>query len=141
MRLSCWLRVVAVALGLVLISGILAGCGEMQKSKHEKALQQRYHDLAVRLCQGDFEGCVQFTNPEIVKAKGTEMMAGFYRVIGALVKLGKLTPEDLRIDAISFDEGFNHADMKTSHKLKGGWKSQNPLKWLRLDGQWYLTDK
>ena len=113
----------------------------MQKAKHEKALRQRYGELAALLCKGDYASCVKYTNPEIVKAKGTEGVTGFYKLIGFVVTLAKLTPADMRIDRLALEENFTSAQLYTSHLTKGEWKPQNPLKWVQAEGQWYLTDK
>lgn len=126
---------------LATVLTLATGCHDMQKSKHEKLLRQRYSELATLLCKGDYAGCVKYTNPEIVKAKGTEIVTAFYKLLGVVVNLAKLTPEDMRIDSIEFDQNFNTAELKTSYRFKNEWKPQKALKWVRVQGQWYLTDK
>lgn len=124
---------------LVLASCLITGCS--QQARQEQNLRARYAALANALCQGDYAACVQLTNPEIVKAKGTDLVLGFWKLAGGLVKLGNLTTNDVRIDALSFNADFTTAELQTSYRFKGEWKPQKPSHWIRQDGRWYVTDK
>ena len=48
-------------------------------------------------------------------------------------------PDTVRIDEVTVADDCKTATVRISLSDKGQWKSLNPSKWVRADGQWYIT--
>lgn len=131
------IRLLAFCLPLFGIVAFLStGCD--RKASLEKALRQRHAEFIQAIYRENYDECVKFADPSFVQAKGTEATKGMFKIIGAFVKLAKLTPEDVRIDSITFDDKLTSAQIQTSHRIKGEWKAQKPSVWIYINGQWYI---
>jgi|GEM_PF-1728798 len=124
---------------MALLALSLTGCEKFKKSKYENEIRQRFAKLSQALVDGNYDACVQFTDPAFVRAKGTEGTKILYKVIGGVVQLANLKTNDIRVDSISFSDDLQSAQVQTSHLVKGEWKPQKPYKWVHVQGQWYIS--
>ncbi len=69
---------------------------------------------------------------------GADRVKKLYGVLGGLVRLAKLSPADIRIDSLEFNETYTKASLQTSHRVKGEWKSQKPGTWILEGKQWVV---
>lgn len=134
--LVCARRTGAVAL-LLVGAALVAGCGLINRGRYEKAIRQRHDEFCQAICMGDYGRCVALTAPSSLTENGEKKVEGTYRVLGGIVKLAKLTPADVRIDSLEFNENYTKATLQTSHRLNGEWKAQKPGTWVLENGQWY----
>ncbi|MDY0165727.1 MAG: hypothetical protein RBS80_04240 [Thermoguttaceae bacterium] len=111
-----------------------AGCGP----PHEETIRQRAELLIGHLIDENYEACVELTDPEFVRQKGTDGTQMAYRMLGAFVKLGSITRDRVRIEQITVADDAATATVGLSLRAGDTWKSIQPLKWRRVDGQWYM---
>ena len=127
-----------VAAALLLVGMVLiAGCGRVD---HEAAVKQRTQELIGYLCADDLDGCLKLSDPIFVRAQGKDGVRVRFKILNALVKLGKLTPDKVRIDSIKIADDRKGAEVMTSILSNNNeWKPLQPLRWVFSDGQWYLA--
>lgn len=124
------LRLLAITLLSVVF---FTGCA---KAKHEKTIKQRYTEGATAICKDDFAVFAKIIDPDSAKNEAKAKIT--WGVIRLLVGLGKLTPEDFRIDKIEFLDDFKVATLSTSHREKDVWKKdEKPTVWILVNGQWH----
>jgi len=121
---------------LLLCAAPLAGCA---KPDHEKAIRQRAQELIGFMCADDVEGCVRLTDPLFVRAQGTEGVKLRFKLLNAIVKLGKLGPDKVRIDQVAVAQDAKSAQVTISVLADKQWKSLQPTRWVLSDGKWYLA--
>ncbi len=91
------------------------------------------------LCQDDVDSCVTLADPLYVRAQGMDKVKFQLKILAGLIKLGKLTEADVRIDEVVVANDRKSAEVRFSLRSKGEWKSQKPSRWVLSDGQWYLA--
>ena len=111
-----------------------AGCGP----PHEETIRQRAELLVGHLVDEKYEACVELTDPDVVRQKGTDGTTMAYRIMGAFVKLGSITRDRVRIERITVAEDAATATAELSLRIGDTWKPLQPLKWHRVEGQWYV---
>ena len=121
---------------LLSLSLCLVGCG---KARHESAVRERAQQLIEHLCRGETDVCLAYADPVYVRAQGTNGTKIAFGIMGALLKLGQHTKDTVRIDEVTVADDCKTATVRISLSDKGQWKSLNPSKWVRADGQWYIT--
>jgi len=94
--------------------------------------------LIGHLVDENYEACVELTDPEFVRQKGIDGTKMAYRILGAFVKLGNITRDRVRIDQITVAEDAATATAELSLRIGDTRKPLKPLKWRRVDGQWYV---
>ncbi len=119
---------------LFILSLVVAGCGP----PHEETIRQRAELLIGYLVEEDYEACVELTDPEFVRQRGTDGTKMAYRILGGFVKLGSITRDRVRIERITITEDAATATTDLSLRMGDTWKPLQPLKWRRVDGQWYV---
>lgn len=112
-----------------------AGCG----ANHEAKIRERVTQLIVFSCANDLEGCVSLTDPIFVRSQGSNAVKARFKILNAIVRLGKLTPEKVRIDKIEVADGSKTAQVTTSFFVNDQWKQNSPSRWVQADGQWYVA--
>jgi len=122
-----WLAVLAIA---------TTGCGGPD---HKAALQDKFQQLVGHLCQDNLEACTSMVDPVYVRAQGTNGVKVQLKVLIGLMKLGKITPNDVRIDEIVVAEDAKTAEVRFSLQSNGAWQASRPSRWVYSEGQWYLT--
>jgi hypothetical protein len=127
-----WLGPVSFAV----LSLCLVGCG---KARHESAVRERAQQLIEHLCLGETDACLAYADPIYVRAQGTNGAKFAFGVMGGLLRLGKHTKDTVRIDEVVVADDGKTATVRISLSDKGQWKPINPSKWVRTDGQWYMT--
>ena len=119
---------------LFILPLLVAGCGP----PHEETIHQRAELLIGHLVDEDYEACVELTDPDFVRQRGTDGTKMAYRLLGGFVKLGSITRDRVRIDQITVAEDAATATAGLSLRVGDTWKSLKPLKWRRVEGQWYV---
>lgn len=125
-----------LAVGMVAV-WLAAGCSP--KEQHEKALRARAVELHQNIVKEDWEACQKMTDPDVVAKKGTDIVKGIFKIVGGLLKLGKVGAEDYRVDTIVLAPEMKAAEVKGSNRIKGEWKPAQPSKWILVNGQWFVT--
>jgi hypothetical protein len=126
-----------VALLLVAGTASIAGC---RKVDREAAVRQRTQELIGYMAGDDLDGCIRLTDPVFVRAQGTEGVRVRFKILNALVKLGKLTPDKIRVDSIKVADDHKSAEVAMSFLSNSNdWKPLQPMKWIFTDGQWYVA--
>ena len=114
-----------------------AGCAKVDQ---EPKVRQRTLELIGYMAADDVNGCIRLTDPVFVRAQGTEGVRVRFKILNAIVKLGKLTPDKVRIDAIKIADDRKSAEVTMSFLSNTNeWKAIQPMKWIFSDGQWYLA--
>jgi hypothetical protein len=129
-------RPVSKVLSLIILGLCLAGCG---KARQERAVRERAQLLVGHLCRGEMDACVEFADPIYVRAQGSGKVKFTFGIMGTLLKLGKHTEDTVRIDEVSLGSDGKTASVRISLLADGQWKPLDPSKWVRSDGQWYIT--
>jgi hypothetical protein len=130
------MRVFVVLPLITVLLVVLAGC---MKPDHEAAIRPRAQQLIGYMCADDLDACVGLTDPLYVRGQGSDKVKIRFKLMNVLIQLGKLSTDDVRIDQITVGEDGKTAFVTTSIRVKGEWKTQNPSKWIRHEGQWYIT--
>ena len=113
---------------------LVAGCGP----PHEETIRQRAELLIGHLVDENYEACVELTDPDFVRQRGTDGTTMAYRLLGGFVKLGNITRDRVRIEQITVAEDAATATAELSLRAGDTWKPLKLLKWRRVDGQWYV---
>lgn len=112
--------------------------GELQRGRHDAALRQRIDLLVEAICQGNPDACIPLAHPDRIQQYGTEGARIRMGLLSAIVRLGKLRPDQVRVDLISMPHGCRTAEVTLSLQLNGEWKRQKPGRWERIGGDWYM---
>lgn len=107
--------------------------------RHKNALRARTTTLIGCLCRDDMDGCVGLTDPAFVRQNGNDKTKIRFKILSVVFTLAKIQPGDVRIDDVTLGPDSKTADVTTSIRIKDEWKVQKPTKWVRSDGQWYVT--
>jgi hypothetical protein len=124
---------------VVMLAGaaLIAGCGRVD---HEALIRQRAQELIGYMCADDLDGCLKLSDPIFVRAQGREAVRTRFKVLNAFIKLGKVTPDKVRVDSVKVAEDGKTADMGASIMSNNDqWKPLQTMQWVFTDGQWYLT--
>ncbi len=108
------------------------------KPSHEERIRPRAELLIGYLVDENYEACVEMTDPAIVRQRGVAGTKIAYQLMGAFVKLGSITRDRVRIDAITVADDAATATAGLSLRTGDIWKPLQPLKWRRVQEQWYL---
>ena len=130
-------RTTLIPLVLLLVA-LATGCS---RPDHQGTIRQKFNEGIGYLCRGQVDACQPLVDPLFVRAQGTDAVKIRLGIIVTLFKLGQISEADVRVDGIRMG-----ADQKTAEvlfsvldKAKGVWNSQNPVKWVLHEGQWYWT--
>ncbi len=116
------------------VSLLAAGCGPA----HEETIRRRAELLVGHLVDENYDACVELTDPEFVRRKGIDGTKTAYRILGAFAKLGNLTRDRVKIERVSVAEDGTRATVDLSLLSGDTWRPVQPLKWRRVEGQWYV---
>jgi hypothetical protein len=114
---------------------IIAGCGP----RHEDVVRGRARELITLLLQENYGSCAELTDPGFIRQHGTEGAKLRFRIMGAFAKIGNITEEKVRIDAVTVDSDSKTATVGISILTGEEWKPLDPQRWVRVDGNWYVT--
>ncbi len=126
-------RAAFAAVGMCLLA-FFSGC-----ANHEEDIRQRAQQLINCLCADDMEGCISLTDPLYVRAQGSQKVKFAFKVFSIIVHLGKLGPEDVRVDQVVVGENKKTAEVQMSARKGEEWQPLPPSKWVRVDKQWYIS--
>ncbi|MBC8873230.1 MAG: hypothetical protein H8E44_27665 [Planctomycetes bacterium] len=121
------------AIGLCLLV-FFSGC-----ANHEADIRQRAQQLIGYLCADDMDGCVSLTDPLYVRAQGSQKVKFAFKIFNLVIRIGKLGPEDVRIDQVVLGEGNKTAEVHMSARKGEDWQPLEPSNWVRVDNQWYIS--
>ncbi len=121
-------------LSAVVLSLVAAGCGP----SHEETIRQRSELLIGYLVDQDYAACVELTDPDFVRQKGTDGTQMAFRVMGVFVQLGNITHDRVRIERITVAEDATRGSAEIRVLTGSTWRALQPLKWRRVEGQWYI---
>jgi len=106
---------------------------------HKKILRERSMELLRCLCRDDMDGCIRLTDPAFVRQNGAEQVKIRFKLMSVVVTLGRIQESDVRVEQVILGPGNKTAEVPTSIRIKDEWKVQKPSKWVRSDGQWYVS--
>lgn len=121
---------------ILFVGPLISGCGPGDPTP---TIRARFQQMAGYLCTDNVDACVTLADPIYVRAQGTEKVKFQLKLLAGLIKLGKLTEQDIRVDQINVAEDGKTAQVQFSLQSNGEWKSQNPSNWVLSDGQWYYS--
>ena len=121
------------AVGLCLVV-FFSGC-----AYHEADIRQRAQQLINCLCAEDMDGCVSLTDPLYVRAQGSQKVKFAFGIFALVIRVGKLGPEDVRIDQVVVNDDKKTAQVHMSARNGEEWKPLTPSKWVRTENQWYIS--
>lgn len=121
------------AVGMCLIV-FFSGC-----ANHEADIRQRAQQLINCLCADDMDGCVSLTDPLYVRAQGSQKVKFAFKIFNLVIRVGKLGPEDVRIDQVVVGDDKKTAEVQMSARKGEEWQPLPPSKWVRVDKQWYIS--
>lgn len=123
-------RFLLVSLSIVAV----IGCSP----NHEENIRIRAQQFAKSLVEEDYEGCVTLTDPRFLERFGAEGAKLRFRIMGAFVKLGKITADRVQVGEINVAEDAKTATVVLSIKSGEEWKPLPPQNWVFADSQWYV---
>jgi hypothetical protein len=106
---------------------------------HKRAITERVTVLVEHLRNENMEGCVTFTDPALLRQQGEMAVKGRFKLMSLGLWLGRVKPEDVRIDDITLGTDSKSAQVKVSVRTGGQWKVNDTYRWVRFDGKWYIT--
>jgi hypothetical protein len=124
-------------LPLTLLFVLLAGAG--CSPNHEANVRTRAQQLIVRLLQDDYAACAELTDPAFIQQYGLKGAEVHFRVIGAVVKIGNITQDKVRIDTVTIDSEAKSATVNISIQTGDEWKPINSQRWVHVEDQWYIA--
>ncbi len=110
------------------------GCGP----SHEETILERSELLIGHLVDQNYAACVELTDPDFVRQKGTDGTQMAFRLMGVFVKLGNITHDRVRIERVTVAKDANTATADVSVLAGDTWRPLQPLKWRRVAGEWYV---
>ncbi len=108
-------------------------------SHHWKVIGERAASLVRHLRHDELDACVDLTDPNYVRQHGANAVKIRFGVIAGLMKLGRISDDDVRIDDITFGPDYKTAQVHWSVRAGRDWKAEDPSRWVRVDGKWYVT--
>jgi hypothetical protein len=118
---------------LVLLAG--AGCSP----NHEANVRTRAQQLIVRLLQDDYAACAELTDPAFIQQYGLKGAEFRFFAMGAVVRIGNITQDKVRIDTVTIDSEANSATVNISIQTGDEWKPINSQRWVHVEDQWYIA--
>jgi hypothetical protein len=91
------------------------------------------------LLQDDYAACAELTDPAFIQQYGLKGAEIHFRVIGAVVKIGNITQDKVRIDTVTIDSEAKSATVNISIQTGDEWKPINSQRWVRVEDQWYIA--
>ena len=124
-------------LALILLPALVAcvGCSP----NHEANVRERARQLIALLLQENYEACAELTDPAFIRQHGINGAKLRFGIIGAFAKLGNITEEKVRIDTIAVGSEADTATVNLSLQNGDEWKPIDPQRWVRVEGEWYIT--
>ena len=108
-------------------------------SHHRKVVRERSTELIRCLCRDDMDGCIRLADPVFVRQQGVDKVKLLFKLMNVIATLGKIQETDVRVDDVTLGPENKTAEVPISIQIRGEWKVQKPLKWVRSDGQWYVA--
>jgi hypothetical protein len=106
---------------------------------HKKVIAERTRTLVDDLCREDVPGCLALTDPAYVRKHGENVTRLHFDGMILALKIINAKPEDVRIDDITLDPDAKSAQVKVSVRIAGKWEPNKTYRWVRVDGNWYIT--
>jgi tetratricopeptide (TPR) repeat protein len=113
----------------------------MRRMESRHAARERFLVFMRLLAAQQFDDCVPFVEPDAVKRLGTQNILGRLKLLQALTKLMRVTPDDLRVRDVALSEDGQRAEIRIEHRAPvptKDWRPQPPSFWRLVNGQWYL---
>jgi hypothetical protein len=108
-------------------------------SHHRTVIRERAGSLIRHLRHNELDACVDLTDPSYVRQHGANVLKLRFGLLAGLMKVSRIGDDDVRIDEITFGPDYKTAQAHWSLRSGGEWKAQEPSRWVRVDGKWYLT--
>jgi len=106
---------------------------------HKKLIAERTKTLVDDLCRKDINGCIALTDPAYVRNRGEDLTRLQFDGMSRVLRLINAGPDDVRIDEITLDPDSKSAQVKVSIRIAGKWEPHKTYRWVRVDGNWYIT--
>jgi hypothetical protein len=110
-------------LPLTLLFVLLAGAG--CSPNHEANVRTRAQQLIVHLFQEDYAACAELTDPAFIRQHGLKGAEFRFFAMGAVVRIGDITQDKVRIDTVTIDSEANSATVNISIQTGDEWKPIN----------------
>jgi hypothetical protein len=129
-------QIALLVLGVLLLSS--AGCGSQSP---EDAVRKRWEQFVSSGLRNDVDACLQVMDPAYVSRAGVESVKDKVNGFSQLLRAGRISEADLRIDKITVAEDGKTATVEHSMRTKDGkWLPQAPYgSWVKVDKTWYVT--
>jgi len=140
-RRTLVLLLVGLVVGVVVVfaSGLAEKVApSLWADKHRATIAKRATELLTCVAQGEFDKCVDYTDPAFVREhgeRGVRLRFGLIQLVA--VKAGKLTMDDVEVGEVHLSPDNMRAQVELRLRVKGEWKDQKPGDRVRIDGQWY----
>jgi hypothetical protein len=106
---------------------------------HKKVITDRTATLVDHLRHDNMAGCLALTDPGYIRQRGGEDRAkGHFAILG-LMRTLNLQQDDVRVDEIALASDSKSAQVKVSIRKRGKWEPNDTYRWVRVDGNWYIT--
>jgi hypothetical protein len=121
---------------LLAVCALAAGCGN---GDQQDLARQRAKAFVRHLTHNEIDACVQFAAPALAKQEGTGALKARFATMHAALKLEQQAEVDVRIDQVKLSGNHKTAEVRYSVQSGGEWVAQPPLRWVLVDGQWFIT--
>lgn len=108
--------------------------GDAKETDNEQALRSRVTALFEATLAGDFEKCIDLSDPAVVEKTGRGAIEKFFRVINGLTKFAKVGSGDHRINSVKIAD--KSARVETQVRINGKWQPPGTEIWNLVDGAW-----
>ena len=127
----------AILLGMSLLC---AGCNKSNQTP-EDAVRARWNQFMYSTLANDQDAAVEIIDPAVITRLGADQVWRRQKSFGNLLRAGRITKADLRIDSVTLGADGNTAVVKHSMRTKDGkWLEQVPYgSWVKVDKTWYMT--
>jgi hypothetical protein len=127
------------ALSLLLAScmALSAGC---KSQSPEDAVRARWNQLINNTLANDVEAAIEVVDPSEITRLGPDEVKRRQKAFGDLLRAGRITKADLRIDSVTLGADGSTAVVNHSMRTKEGkWLEQVPYgSWVKVDKTWHL---
>lgn len=113
-----------------------------RERKERKAVEETTIGFLGALMKNELEDAYKHMDPYMRRAADKKVLMGYLKIIAGRLQVFKLTPRNVAIDSVLFNDKLDVARVKTKYGAGGKWEVSKDWTWLvRRHGKWYIGDE